>query len=78
LNELGAKLDVIDPFLEQVPHSLTNVSLVGQSSVSTIEYDAAVILTDHDEIDYALIAERIPYIFDARHRMKPGANVEYL
>jgi UDP-N-acetyl-D-glucosamine dehydrogenase len=78
LNELGAKLDVIDPFLEQVPHSLTNVSLVDQSSVSTNEYDAAIILTDHDEIDYALIAERVPYIFDSRHRMKPGANVEFL
>jgi nucleotide sugar dehydrogenase len=78
LNELGAKLDVIDPFLEQVPHSLTNVSLVDQSSVSTNEYDAAIILTDHDEIDYALISERVPYIFDSRHRMKPSANVEFL
>ena len=78
LKELGAKLDVIDPFLEQVPYSLTNVSLVDQSSVSTNEYDAAIILTDHDEIDYAMIAEHVPYIFDSRHRMKPDANVEFL
>jgi len=78
LNELGASLDVIDPFLEQVPHSLTNVSLVDRSSISTTDYDAAIILTDHDEIDYAMIAEHVPYIFDSRHRMKPNANVEFL
>jgi UDP-N-acetyl-D-glucosamine dehydrogenase len=78
LNELGASLDVIDPFLEQVPHSLTNVSLVDRSSISTTDYDAAIILTDHDEIDYAMVAEHVPYIFDSRHRMKPNANVEFL
>ena len=39
--------------------------------------DAVVIVTDHDDIDYDLVAERADYVFDARHRMV-GPMVEYL
>ena len=78
LSELGAKLEVIDPFLEQTPRGLTGVSLVGDSDVSDGKYDAAVILTDHDDIDYAKIVANIPYIFDSRHRLRAAANVEFL
>ena len=62
LLELGANLEVIDPFLEQTPRGLTGVALVQDSDVSDGRYDAAVILTDHDEIDYARIIASIPYI----------------
>jgi nucleotide sugar dehydrogenase len=78
LSELGAVLDVIDPFLEQTPRGLTGVSLVKESDISEGKYDAAVILTDHDQIDYARITDRIPYIFDSRHRLLPGKNIEFL
>lgn len=78
LSELGAVLDVIDPFLEQTPRGLTGVSLVKESDISEGQYDAAVILTDHDEIDYSTITDKIPYIFDSRHRLLPGSNVEFL
>ena len=78
LSELGAVLDVIDPFLEQTPRGLTGVSLVKESDISEGKYDAAVILTDHDEIDYSTITDKIPYIFDSRHRLLPGSNIEFL
>ena len=78
LSELGAKLEVIDPFLDQTPRGLTGVSLVGDSDISDGKYDAAVILTDHDDIDYAKIVANIPYIFDSRHRLRAAANVEFL
>jgi UDP-N-acetyl-D-glucosamine dehydrogenase len=78
LSELGAKLEVIDPFLEQTPRGLTGVSLVEDSDISDGKYDAAVILTDHDDIDYAKIVASIPYIFDSRHRLSAATNVEFL
>jgi UDP-N-acetyl-D-glucosamine dehydrogenase len=78
LSELGAELDVIDPFLEQVPHQLAGVSLVKDSDVIKGKYDAAVILTDHDVIDYKKIVSCVPYIFDSRHRIDAISNVEYL
>ena len=78
LSELGAKLEVIDPFLEQTPRGLTEVPLVKDSDVYPGKYDAAVILTDHDEIDYEKILANVPYIFDSRHRLAPASNVEFL
>ena len=78
LSELGAKLEVIDPFLEQTPRGLTEVPLVKDSDISAGKYDAAVILTDHDEIDYEKILANLPYIFDSRHRLAAASNVEFL
>ena len=78
LSELGAKLEVIDPFLEQTPRRLTEVPLVKDSDIHPGKYDAAVILTDHDQIDYEKILANVPYIFDSRHRLAPASNVEFL
>ena len=78
LSELGAILEVIDPFLEQTPRGLAGVSLVQDSDIAEGKYDAAVILTDHDNIDYAKIVANVPYIFDSRHRLSAGSNVEFL
>jgi nucleotide sugar dehydrogenase len=78
LSELGAVVEVIDPFLEQIPRDLAGVILIQNADIGASEYDAAIILTDHDEIDYSQIVENIPYIFDSRHRLEPADNVEFL
>jgi UDP-N-acetyl-D-glucosamine dehydrogenase len=78
LLELGAVLDVVDPFLEETPRGLSDVSLIKDSEISVGKYDAAVILTDHDDIDYTRIVANVPYIFDSRHRLKTASNVEFL
>ena len=78
LSELGAVLEVIDPFLEQTPRGLSGVSLVQDSDITASKYDAAVILTDHDDIDYETIVANVPYIFDSRHRLAAASNVEFL
>jgi UDP-N-acetyl-D-mannosaminuronate dehydrogenase len=75
---LGAVLDVVDPFLEQTPRGLTGVNLVQDSDIASGKYDAAVILTDHDDIDYEGIVANVPYIFDSRHRLAAESNVEFL
>jgi UDP-N-acetyl-D-glucosamine dehydrogenase len=40
--------------------------------------DAVVLLTDHDDVDYDLVATAAPYVFDARHRIRASDNVEHL
>ncbi len=69
---------MIDPFLDQTPRGLADVTLVQSSRIAEGKYDAAVILTDHDDIDYASIVANIPYIFDSRHRLAAASNVEFL
>jgi len=39
--------------------------------------DAVVVLTDHDDIDYDLVAQHARYVLDTRHRCR-GEMVEYL
>jgi UDP-N-acetyl-D-glucosamine dehydrogenase len=78
LLELGAILEVIDPYLDQIPRGLEGIALVGGETVSSGNYDAAIILTDHDAIDYESIVKSIPYIFDSRHRLQVADNVEFL
>ena len=78
LTELGAILEVVDPFLEQTPRGLVGVTLVQDSDIAAGKYEAAVILTDHDDIDYAKIVACVPYIFDSRHRLSASSNVEFL
>jgi UDP-N-acetyl-D-glucosamine dehydrogenase len=78
LIELGAILEVVDPYLDQIPRGLGGIALVGGDTISSGKYDAAIILTDHDAIDYETIVKSIPYIFDSRHRLQAAENVEFL
>ncbi len=39
--------------------------------------DAVVVLTDHDDVDYDLVASSARYVLDTRHRCR-GGRVEYL
>jgi UDP-N-acetyl-D-mannosaminuronate dehydrogenase len=37
-----------------------------------------VLLSDHDAFDYQAVATHARAVFDTRHRLAPGANVEFL
>ncbi len=39
--------------------------------------DAVVLVTDHDDVDYARVVEKARYVFDSRHKLF-GDNVEHL
>ena len=78
LKELGATIEVIDPFIENLPYSLSEIELVREDVVAVNSYDAAIILTDHDSINYQQIVDRVPYIFDTRRKLSPSSNVEFL
>ena len=38
-------------------------------------YDAVLIATDHDAVDYALVAAACPLVVDTRNVVPRGANV---
>jgi nucleotide sugar dehydrogenase len=78
LGELGAVVDAVDPYLEAAPRGLDHVTLVDLASADVAAYDAVVVLTDHDSIDFQRIAAEATYVFDARRRLAVAANVEHL
>lgn len=74
LKEKGANVSFYDPFVDELPHHHMPEAIAGAKSIvwdkSKLKtFDAAVILTDHDDIDYAAIASEIPVIVDTRNVM---------
>jgi len=75
--ELGADVSVHDRHVKQadIHQGATELEELSASSLAT--FDAVVLVTDHDDVDYTLVADSASWVFDARHRMI-GANVEPL
>lgn len=76
LLEHSALLSAVDSHVEdhQWPAAVTRVD---PDALSPGEFDLAVLLTDHDDVDYSLIENTTLPIFDARNRLD-AANVERL
>lgn len=61
-----------DPFVPQIPNTRAYPTLAGRQSLAldadTISgFDAVLIATDHDGVDYAAIADHAPLIIDTRN-----------
>ncbi|MBL9060368.1 MAG: hypothetical protein JNK88_10145 [Mangrovicoccus sp.] len=72
LEKRGATVDYHDPFFPVMPMTRDHADLAGRESVildaGTLGgYDAALVTTDHSDVDYALVAERVPLVFDSRN-----------
>jgi UDP-N-acetyl-D-glucosamine dehydrogenase len=68
---LGARVSYHDPFIPKAPAMRTWPDLPPMESepltAATLrELDAAVLVTDHDGVDYALVAEHAPLVVDTR------------
>ena len=68
----GAVADYHDPHLPSVPRTRAYGSLQGRQSVALdakkiSEYDAVVIATDHDDVDWTLISEQARLLIDTRN-----------
>ncbi|HET6500112.1 MAG TPA: nucleotide sugar dehydrogenase [Amycolatopsis sp.] len=76
LAERGAVIRVVDSHVEpqRCPSSMKLVEL---SESCVRQADAVLLLTDHDDIDYALVERESRLVFDTRHRLR-GSQVEYL
>jgi UDP-N-acetyl-D-glucosamine dehydrogenase len=72
LEKQGAKCDVHDPFVPVVPVTREHPEYAGRRSVAvdgeTIAgYDAVLIATDHDEVDYRLLQKHARVVIDTRN-----------
>jgi UDP-N-acetyl-D-glucosamine dehydrogenase len=70
--ERGGRCDYCDPFVAGIPPTREYRHLAGQASVTlgperVAGYDAVLIATDHDAIDYDLIARHGRLIVDTRN-----------
>ena len=76
LRALGADVAVHDPHVGSHPFD-TVVDRVELTADEVAATDAVVLVTDHDDLDYALVLEHASYVFDTRNRLD-GENVELL
>ena len=82
IEERGGKADYHDPHVGEIPSTREYQHLKGRKSVDLTPgaleaYDAVLVATDHDQLDYAVIAENAPLIIDTRNvftRLGPFAD----
>ncbi|CAM5775703.1 UDP-N-acetyl-D-glucosamine dehydrogenase [Labrys miyagiensis] len=81
LEERGAVADFHDPHVAVIPATREHAALAGRRSVSLtgenlVGYDAVLIATDHDGLDYAMVARDARLILDTRNACaKAGADM---
>jgi UDP-N-acetyl-D-glucosamine dehydrogenase len=81
LEERGAKVEFHDPHVGEIPPTREHANYTGRKSVALDAlpfFDAVLISTDHDAVDYAAIA-KAPLVVDTRNVMAKhgftGANI---
>ena len=70
----GATVQYYDPHIPEIPVTRGHANLAGRRSINLdgkndVDYDALLICTDHDDIDYARIAKGQKLIIDTRNAM---------
>ncbi len=68
----GAHVDYFDPYVPVIPMTREHAPLAGRTSVpltreTIASYDAVLISTDHDSVDYRLVAENAKITVDTRN-----------
>lgn len=68
----GASVDHHDPFVPSIPVTREHAALAGRRCVALTpkalsEYDAVLIATDHDDVDYGLVVEHARLVIDTRN-----------
>jgi UDP-N-acetyl-D-glucosamine dehydrogenase len=72
IEEWGGKAEFHDPHVPEIPSTREHMAIKGRRSVELTEgalkdFDAVVIATDHDGVDYRRIADHAPLIVDTRN-----------
>ncbi len=82
LDAAGARVDYYDPYFPIITPTRKHPTLAGKASVPfdadfLTRYDAAVIVTDHDIIDYEVLLRFSRLVVDTRNRMGRVGTHEY-
>jgi UDP-N-acetyl-D-glucosamine dehydrogenase len=72
LERRGAEIAYHDPLVDEITPTREHADLTGRRSIALSAetlagFDAALICTDHDDIDYALIVAASPLVVDTRN-----------
>ena len=72
LERRGMQVDYHDPYVDEIPPQRHWPDLVGRTSVDLTPenlqgYDMILVVTDHKNIDYGMVAEHAPLIVDTRN-----------
>ena len=70
-----------DPFFKKFPKQRNykfNIKTIKFNKTNISKFDAVIILTNHDKINYELIEENAKFIFDTRGVIKKNDNVKYV
>lgn len=72
IEDWGGKAEFHDPHVIEIPTTREHMAIKGRRSVELTEaalkdFDAVVVATDHDAIDYHTIADHAPLIVDTRN-----------
>ena len=72
LIERGARVDYHDPFVAEIPATREYKALSGRQSVpfdptSLDRYDAVIVVTDHDGVDYRAVVDHAKLVVDTRN-----------
>ena len=76
LEARGVKVDYYDPHVAEIPKTREHPTLAGRrgiawSAEALRDYDAALICTDHDDVDYAALVENCRLVVDTRNATGP-------
>jgi UDP-N-acetyl-D-glucosamine dehydrogenase len=68
----GAQVDYFDPYIPVIPMTREHAELAGRRSVALdaktlAGYDAVLIATDHDNVDYHLVVDNAKVVVDTRN-----------
>jgi UDP-N-acetyl-D-glucosamine dehydrogenase len=82
LDEAGARVDYHDPYFPIIPPTRRHAALAGKASVplegyNLARYDGAVIVTDHDNVDYTTLLRYSKLIVDTRNVLARLAGPDY-
>jgi len=71
----GASVDYYDSYVPEIKPTREHPELAGRKSVpwtaeSIASYDAAIIVTDHDNVDYGLLVKHARLVIDTRNATK--------
>ena len=72
LEARGAHIDFFDPFVPEIPPTREHAALTGRKSepwsgALAGRYDAVLVATDHDGVDYAALVESAALVVDTRN-----------
>jgi UDP-N-acetyl-D-glucosamine dehydrogenase len=77
----GGVVEFFDPFVPTIPHMREHAKMADRKSIALTAdnvagYDAVLICTDHDDVDYALIGKAATLVVDTRNAMAKVADVK--